>query len=55
MNKLTQLLDLIREIVDDTSMNWTDKRDKIREEVKEYEGWEISLDEFLSWFDGAIE
>ena len=48
--KMEKLLNLISEIVDDTSIHWSAKRDMLERKAKEYDRWESSLEEFYSWF-----
>lgn len=54
MDKLIErLLDAISDIVDDESMPYRDKVRKIKAEATESDRWDVSLEEFLSWFDEA--
>ena len=54
MNKaIEDLLNAMEEIVNDSTVPWKDKRDRILGIVGENERWDSALEEFVSWFAEA--
>jgi hypothetical protein len=52
--KIEILLDSITALVDDNEP-WGNKRDKIKELIKDNERWETAFLEFIGWFESEEE
>jgi hypothetical protein len=53
MNKISVMLDLIVDIVDDDNTPWTEKRDRIKAALEGNERIKTAFEEFMAWFEEA--
>lgn len=51
--KITKMLEIMTEIVDDDTKTWRDKKDIIKTVAERSQHHEMVLEEFTSWFEGA--
>jgi hypothetical protein len=53
--QIEKLFDIIDDIVREDTSRWTEKRDMIRNFIKEHDQYEGSFWEFIAWFETGEE